>query len=816
MGNVSEEVQDEERRKAIDRRKLFALAASAAVGAVAMAFTGRAHAATGDALIIGQGNTADPGDITQLRATLDSAPGFFPTVFHVHNDGIPIEGELPPVALSGWSQGVAVHGSGGVQGVGGHSESGTGVFGGSNTGIGVQGLSESQIGVTGWSRTGVGVHGEGGGIGVTGYGGTVAPSWGVYGRGIDIGVFGESSWSGSGILGSSPSGIGVKAESPNGTALQVQGISSFNGQGHLEAVVDSTPGEIRAAFEARNFGNTTEGHHPIVAIEGYCPNGWGVSGHSDTMWGVVGHGPTGVFGRSDGGVGVFGDSETTGTGVDGHSADGVGVVGRSGGIGVRAVAESENGIALQVEGKSQCGADVVAHAPDEFPAAFHVSNHGTYDPSSELHPPVAIGAYCPQGVAVHGWGGDTGVAGESQSGTAVRGRTYSESGIGVHGTCVDSGVGVAGGTESGTGVRGQSDSGTGVEGGSGTGIGVHAMSETGTALQVDGKSVVNATLNHPGPPALEVSNYGEPGVPTDEGEWVWPASIVGMCEKGVGIIGYGEHQGVHGKTHIGTGVNGGSDSGTGVVGESNTGTGVRASSRTGTALQVEGKSNITANIDYEPALDVSNNSVNNGIGISAYSKSAPAVIAGSEANVGVIGMSSAMSVPGLPGEPGLPGVEGFSQFSFGVAGLGGIPIPGVDFPSADFMTWYTDPNRGTGGLLGYSDTGKGVVGFSDTGVGVLAISKGSPALRVEGKSSFSTVGSGTIVTGKDSFDVDLEPGLVTDKSHISVTLTSKPTKRGKGVAVSFIERHPLENRFEVHLTSAVDLETTFTYFIVEP
>jgi len=217
---------------------------------------------------------------------------------------------------------------------------------------------------------------------------------------------------------------------------------------------------------------------------------------------------------------------------------------------------------------------------------------------------------------------------------------------------------------------------------------------------------------------------------------------------------------------------------------------------------VEGKGTISATVDNAVTLNVSNNSENNGGAINAYSKSAAAVMGGSDANVGIIGMSSAKSVPGLPGEPGLPGIEGFSQFSFGVTGLSDIS------PSTDFMNWYTDPHRGSGGLLGYAKDGKGVVGFADTGIGVLAISKNSPALRVEGKSSFSTVGSSEISTNSQF----VANTLVTANSHITVTLVD--TDPGKA-AVSWIKRQTGVG-FTVHLTDKVKQLTKFTYFIVEP
>jgi len=259
----------------------------------------------------------------------------------------------------------------------------------------------------------------------------------------------------------------------------------------------------------------------------------------------------------------------------------------------------------------------------------------------------------------------------------------------------------------------------------------------------------------------------------------WPNAIVGNCPKGIGVRGesYSGH-GVLARSIEGTAMKAHSDYGTGVVGTTtNGGIGVHAVSETGTALKVDGKSQCRADVvatdlgEFPSAFDVSNNA--------PYDPESglhpPVAIAGHCPNGrGVNGHSDRAGT----------GVSGYSESGTGVAGN--------------------------------SPSGTGVVGFSDTGIGVLAISKGSPALRVEGKSSFSTVGSGTIPKFKKSHIVDLPPGLVTDKSHISVTLTSNPNVLGGDAAVSFIERDPANNRFTITLTKAVGRDTTFTYFIVEP
>jgi len=150
------------------------------------------------------------------------------------------------------------------------------------------------------------------------------------------------------------------------------------------------------------------------------------------------------------------------------------------------------------------------------------------------------------------------------------------------------------------------------------------------------------------------------------------------------------------------------------------------------------------------------------------------------------------------------GLESLSPV-FGVIGLGIVP---PTMPSADLMKWYTDPSRGSGGLLGYTQDGKGVVGFADTGIGVLAISKGKSALRVEGKSSFSSVGSDVIPANKLTYKVHND--LVTANSHVNITLLGDT-----GILVRmWVTRSA--GVFTIHLSDKIKQTTPFSYFIVEP
>ena len=408
------------------------------------------------------------------------------------------------------------------------------------------------------------------------------------------------------------------------------------------------------------------------------------------------------------------------------------------------------------------------HTTDQH-AGFKVNNDG--DTGEAIHGEDFSTSF--GGVGIHGRSPNIALVGEC-TGTYTCTGGYTKNGVAVLG--ISSAV-------QGAGVRGSADTGAGVEGHSMYGTGVFADSEYGVALQVVGKSGIQGKVDggtQEGSAILTVRNEGSPGATPTQGELSgWPISIGAACPNGIGILAFGPQFGVYGTTDpggpgtsVGTGVIGMTDKGTGVLGQSNSGTGVKATSMTGTALQVVGTSTISCdtNSPTTAALMVENS----GLGISATSTS----------NFGLESCSPVLSVVGL------------------------AINPKTTSPSQALKDWYTDPNRGSVGLLGYTQDGKGVVGFADTGIGVLAISKGSPALRVEGKSSFSTVGSSDISSDKQQ----VKNPLVTSKSHITVTLMDK--NPGK-VAVSWVERTPGKG-FTVHLTDKVQQKVPFTYFIVEP
>jgi len=351
----------------------------------------------------------------------------------------------------------------------------------------------------------------------------------------------------------------------------------------------------------------------------------------------------------------------------------------------------------------------------------------------------------------------------------------------ISGYCAE-GIGVAGYSEKGTAVHGNGvwnpDMGgtvncVGVGGHSNYGIGVQASSPNGIALKVEGKSDFNGKIGDP--LIIGQDHWAEEGKKTELNGNVdsWTLNITnggqggaicGGTLGGIAIAGYANNGiSIHGNSSNGIGVNGCSDHSTGVLAESSN----------GIALEVKGKSNFNG----RGYLSAKVNDIPNGTGMSAalLVENLAGAIEGNVPPQAIAGMA-------LQGR----GVEGQSVSGEGVIGIA-------------------------------QETGTGVRGEAWTnGIGVYAASKSGTALKVEGKSSFSTVGSGKIPRLRKSFTVSVASGLMTEKSHISVTLTSDPMVLGGDAAISWIQRDPANSRFTINLTKAVGKDTTFTYFIVEP
>lgn len=300
-------------------------------------------------------------------------------------------------------------------------------------------------------------------------------------------------------------------------------------------------------------------------------------------------------------------------------------------------------------------------------------------------------------------------------------------------------------------------------------------------------------------------------------------------------------QAIAGITLQGRGVEGQSDSGIGVIGIVwGSGQGVRGEAwgngvgvsavalnkqvnppEPGIALKVEGKSDFNGKIG-DPLIVGEDNEASFGdmtrLITHAGDKSCGFGVDNTTNSVAIQGCSVGIGVAGTGDQTGVhggsvygDGIDGHSVEGTGIIGhtdeKGG---PGV-------MGWTSNPN-GVGVVGGGGEKGTGVRGSSGSsgGIGVHALSEKGTALRVEGKSSFSTVGNGTIPRLKRSYTVSVAAGLVTANSHISVTLTSDPTVLAGDAAISWIQRDPANNRFTINLNKAVGKDTTFTYFIVEP
>lgn len=228
----------------IPRTRRAILAASlgglAATVAAALGRPTRAHAANGDAVILGLENLSTTE--TGVTCGTDNA-----TAFYGHSNGVGngLLGESSTGAgvrgTSTSGSGVAGTSTGSATGVWGATASGMGVHGQSTSGTGVHGNSQSSYGVRGISPSYVAVKGESvlsngidgttdSGIGVQG---SSNSSWGVHG-------VSQSSW---GVYGWSTTGVGVYASTSalkSGFALQAVGRVKFDNSAGLATIAAGT------------------------------------------------------------------------------------------------------------------------------------------------------------------------------------------------------------------------------------------------------------------------------------------------------------------------------------------------------------------------------------------------------------------------------------------------------------------------------------------------------------------------------------------------------------------------------------------------
>jgi len=293
LEKVLKEVQGKESKKTIDKRKLLALAAVAAAGLAIKPFAEEAHAATGENLIIGKtDNEAGIGHMTGLITHAED-----------RNWGFRVDDDTTGVAIQGCSNGggIGVAGAGERHGVHGGSEHGEAIDGHSVYGTGVIGHTDEK-----------------GGPGVMGW--TSNPN--------GVGVVGGGGEKGTGVRGQSTGGIGVHAFSENGTALKVDEKSDFNGKigdpliiGQDQWAEEGKKTELNGKVDSWTLNITNGGQGG--AICGGTLGGIAIAGYA--------HNGTSIHGNSSNGIGVNGCSDYS-TGV---------------------LAESSNGIALEVRGKSR-------------------------------------------------------------------------------------------------------------------------------------------------------------------------------------------------------------------------------------------------------------------------------------------------------------------------------------------------------------------------------------------------------------------------------------------------------------------------------
>ena len=226
----------------------------------------------------------------------------------------------------------------------------------------------------------------------------------------------------------------------------------------------------------------------------------------------------------------------------------------------------------------------------------------------------------------------------------------------------------------------------------------------------------------------------------------------------------------------------------------------------------------------EPAIRGTNDNVaepgNGGPGVQGSSSNGFAIHGISDTSAGVVGvhLSSTQANAALVGvNRGMgPGVDGRSETGPGVRG---------NAPGANPALLARSGSRQTGnlvldGALALLALGRSVLRppTPSDGMVVLDPSSTGETLQVTGGARtdalFMPIGAGAIPAGARSAQVtNAAAGLA---SHIGVTLvgTTRRNESQPGQAVSWIER--AAGSFTIHLTAEVDLDTPFTYTIVNP
>jgi hypothetical protein len=241
-----------------------------------------------------------------------------------------------------------------------------------------------------------------------------------------------------------------------------------------------------------------------------------------------------------------------------------------------------------------------------------------------------------------------------------------------------------------------------------------------------------------------------------------------------------------------------------VRGQSGSGTGVRATSETGTGLSAASAGDTAAAVlgqSFDTPADLNSPTpvLGSGTGVSGRSGSGTGVSGTSETGGGVRGQHTGMAAPGAPAVAGMntgtgPGVLGRA--------VNGTSVAGVKSDEDDV-------GPGVRGIAPGDHPGV----LAESGVlppppGSLDLD-GGLALKVNGRSEFSTAGTGTIPTNTQDYEVENQ--AVRASSVVLVTLLGDPGPTDP--LVKWVERDPGDG-FTIHLTKKTTAATAFGFFVI--
>ena len=249
---------------------------AAASDATAVRATSRTSSATVHSENIGGPNSGPAVFAKSGDTSSESQPAVGATIHAHQTDAIAGRRAILAEAVGSGANGVEAYagntgvlGAGGVQGVLGQSDAGSGVEGTSSTGRGVLGKSTSGIGIRGESSQGTGIR-----------------AIGAKGRAL--------------LASTTSTSLPAIASQTTGTKSAIQGFAG--------------PGTIPAPSPETGVQGRADKSENSVGVLGESSLGTGVVGASDTGYGVFGVGYYGVY--AFGQVGVVGDVDS-GTGIQG-------------------------------------------------------------------------------------------------------------------------------------------------------------------------------------------------------------------------------------------------------------------------------------------------------------------------------------------------------------------------------------------------------------------------------------------------------------------------------------------------------------------